>query len=39
MLEPSLGSLPYANLALATATGLVLLVLPSVWGRKAEVPT
>jgi len=24
MLEPSLGSLPYANLALATATGLVL---------------
>jgi hypothetical protein len=39
MLEPSLGLLPYANLALATATGLVLLVLPSVWGRKAEVPT
>ena len=36
MLEPYLGSLPYANLALATATGLVLLVLPLVWGRKAE---
>jgi len=30
MLEPYLGSLPYANLALATATGLVMLVLPLV---------
>ena len=36
MLEPYLGSLPYANLALAKATGLMLLVLPLVWGRKAE---
>ena len=35
MLEPYLGSLPYANLALATAPGLVLLVLPVVWARKA----
>jgi hypothetical protein len=37
MLEPYLGSLPYANLALATAAGRALLLLPLVWGRKAEV--
>ncbi len=32
MLEPYLGSLPYGTLALATAAGLALLVLPLVWG-------
>jgi len=37
MLEPYLGSLPYANLALATAAVLALLLLPLVWRRKAEV--
>jgi hypothetical protein len=34
VLEPYLGSLPYANLTLATASGLVLLVGP--WCGGAE---